>query len=469
MAELHDLTALEQATAVRRREVSPVELVDHYLDRIDRLNGTVGAFVTVTADAARAAAKQAEAAVTAGEELPPLHGVPIAVKDLNATAGVRTTFGSAAYDDFTPPYDDNVVVKLRQAGTISLGKTNTPEFGATCYSEPEVAAPARTPWDLELSAGGSSGGAAAAVSAGLLPFAHGSDGAGSIRIPASVCGLVGVKPSRDRVSNGMLGDSTGMAVHGPLARTVRDAAALLDAMAGRMPGDLAWAPPPIEPFRIAADRDPGRLRIGRYRRPVIADSEVHPECVAAYDAASELLASLGHEVVDVDIPLQPSLVPAFETVWAVRSTVQPVPADRQDRLRPITRWLRERGSATSGAVYAAASAQLAIACRAAIAATAEFDAVLTPTLAQPPLPVGAIRDDDDPAADFEAQKRFTPFTAPYNMSGQPAITLPLHWSDAGLPIGVQLVGRPFEEATLVSLAAQLEDARPWQDRRPSLW
>jgi amidase len=471
MADLHDLTALEQAAALRRGEVSPVELVDHYLARIAERSDDVGAFVTVTAEQAIAEAERALAALRDDpERLPPLFGVPTAIKDLNATAGVRTTFGSAAYDDFTPPYDDHVVSKLRQAGVISLGKTNTPEFGAPCYTEPDVAPPARTPWDLRLSAGGSSGGSAAAVAAGLVPFAQGSDGAGSIRIPASACGLVGIKPSRDRVSNGPLGDASGMAVMGPLARTVRDAAALLDAMAGPVPGDLIWpAPPETGTFLAAADRDPGRMRIGRYARPAVPDAVVAPECLAAYEEASRLLEDLGHDVVDVEPPYGPERVPLFELVWWVRSTLTPVPAGREDRLRPYTAWLRAQGAAASGTAYAAATAQLSVASRAAIAAVAAYDAVLTPTLALPPRAVGELRNDADPAADFAAQKRFTPFTAPYNISGQPAMSLPLHWTPAGIPIGIHLVGRPGGEATLVTLAAQLEAARPWRDRRPEIW
>ncbi|HVA59107.1 MAG TPA: amidase [Mycobacteriales bacterium] len=472
MAQLHDLTALEQALAVRRGEVSPVELAEHYLDRISSGSVRLGAFVTVTADAALIAAKAAERLVAQRADLPPLHGVPIAIKDLNLTAGVRTSLGSRIYQEFVPAIDDDVVTRLAAAGTVSLGKTNTPEFGLPCYTEPDVAPPARTPWDLDRSAGGSSGGAAAAVAGGLLPFAQGSDGGGSIRIPASVCGLVGVKVSRGRVSNGPLsGDVNGLASNGPLARTVADAAALLDAMAGPMPGDPYWAPPLAagETFLGHARRAPGRLRIGRYRRPVLADAEVHPDCVAAYESASRLLADLGHEVVDTDPPFGPQLVPVFEVVWAVGAAGIPVDPPRERELRPLTRWLRERGRATTGPAFAAALTEMRQAARRAIEQSAGFDAVLTPTLAQPPARVGGLRDDDDPAADFEAQKRFTPFTATYNVTGQPAISLPLHWTTGGLPIGVQLVGRPADEATLFSLAAQLEAASPWLDRRPAGW
>lgn len=467
--ELHDLTALEQAAAVRTGQTSATELVEHYLARIARLSETVGAFVTVTGEAARAQAADADRRVRAGDGLPSLHGVPIAVKDLTNVAGVPTGFGSAAYAGFVAPADDHVVTRMREAGTVFLGKTSTPEFGASCYTETDVGPPARTPWDLTRTAGGSSGGSAAAVAAGLVPFAHGNDGAGSIRQPASSCGLVGIKPSRDRVSNGPLGDASGQAVQGPLARTVRDAAALLDAMAGPMPDDAGWAPPPVESFLTAAERSPGRLRVGRCRTPPVPGADVHPDCVAAFEQASALLADLGHEVDDIELGFGPELTALFETVWWVRSTLMPVPPGGEAVLLPLTRWLRAQGAAHSGPSYAAAVSQLAIASRRSLAATAGYDVVLTPAVAQPAPLVGSVRDDADPAADFAAQERLTPYNAFYNVTGQPAMSVPLHWTAAGLPIGVQLVGRPYGEATLVSLAAQLEAARPWHDRRPPLW
>ncbi|HWA64828.1 MAG TPA: amidase [Mycobacteriales bacterium] len=471
MSQLHDLTLLEQAAAVRRRSVSPVELVEYYLGRIERLSDAVGGFVTVTAESALADAHAAEHAVTNGADLPPLHGVPTAIKDLNAVAGVPTRFGTAIWPSGrVPDADDAVTAKLRAAGTVFLGKTNTPEFGSPCYTEPDIAPPARTPWDLERSAGGSSGGAAAAVASGLVPAAQGSDAGGSIRIPGSVCGLVGVKPSRGRVSNGPVSpEISGLGVQGPLARTVRDAAAMLDAMSGPGAGDWHWAPPPATSFLAACEESPGRLRIGRYTRPVIADGPVHPDCLAAYDAASRLLDSLGHEVVDHTTSYPGDLVEAFEVVWSQDFLSLPLEPDEEARARPITRWLRDRGRATTGEQIYAALGRLRAATRAELVATAGFDAVLTPTLAQPPVLVGALRNDDDPAADFEAQKRFTPFTSPYNMSGQPAVTLPLHWTASGLPIGIQLVGRPYGEATLLRLAAQLEAATPWASRRPECW
>lgn len=476
MTQLHDLTALEAATAIGRREVSSTELVSHYLDRISRLDDRIGAFVTVTADAALRQAAQADRAVLAGDPLPPLHGVPIAIKDLNLTAAVPTKFGSAVFADFVPQVDDHVVRLLREAGTISLGKTATPELGLPCYTETDLGPAARTPWDTSRSAGGSSGGAAAAVAAGFLPIAQGSDGGGSIRIPASVTGLFGIKTSRGRISRGPVdADSSGLSVLGPLARTVRDAAAFLDATAVPQPGDPHWAPPlPAgETFLAWCDREPARLRIGRYIEPPIPGAEVDPEPRIAWEKASALLAELGHEVVDITMPIAPQTVTAFETVWAVAAHGAPIPPEREAELRPLTRYLRERGRGISGPQYAAALSTLAIASRQQIVQTAAFDAILTPTLAMTPRPVGwfcgTAEAPVDPAEDFHRQKMFTPFTAVYNASGQPVVNVPLHMSAEGLPVGVMLVGRPAGDAALLALSAQIEAAAPWIDRHPPIW
>ena len=463
MAELHDLTALEQGELIRKGEVSPLELTEHYLDRVDRLDD-VGAFVTPTPDQARDGA----AALPAAEG--PLRGVPTAIKDLNLTAGVPTMFGSEAFRDFVPEVSDGVTLSIEAAGLVSLGKTNTPEFGSPCYTEPDVAPPAVTPWDRTRMAGGSSGGAAAAVAAGLVPVAHGSDGGGSIRIPASCCGLFGLKPTRGRISGfPMYGDPVGLATGGSIARNVRDAAALLDVLAGRRFGDPAWAPPPTGTFLAACDKEPGPLQIARFVAPVITDVEVDTECVIAYEAASALLESLGHEVSDVPVPLPPEAVPVFETCWAVLTALSVVPPEKEPMLRPLTRWLTERGRAVSGPEFGLAIGAMRRYAADALTALAPYDAVLTPTIAVPPLPVGAIRNDADPAADFEAQKAFTPWTSAWNVTGMPAVSLPLHWTPDGLPVGVMLAARPAEEELLLSLSAQVESAAPWHDRRPPGW
>jgi amidase len=479
VTELHELSALDLGRAIASREVSPVEVAEHFLARIDAFDSRLGAFVTVTADLALSQAKAQEALARDGQLPSPLAGVPVPVKDLNHVEGVPISYGSAAYLGTVAPLDDNVVRRMKIAGTVCLGKTSTPEFGLPCYTETAIGPPARTPWDLSRGAGGSSGGAAAAVSAGLAPLAQGSDGGGSIRIPASSCGLFGLKPSRGRVSNGPLfGDvGPGLGVIGPITWTVADAAALLDIMAGPEPGDPHWAPPlPAgETYADHARRDPGRLRIARFRTPVVGQAEVHPECIAAYDNASHLLEGLGHEVVDVEPPIPPDVVASFEVVWSVLATLTPVPAGAEDRLMPLTRYLRARGAPISGTVFAQAVAVGQAVTRAAVGLLGSYDVVLTPTLADLPAPVGSLRNDTDPAADFEAQKRFTPFTALWNVTGMPAVSLPLHHTQPtesapdGLPVGVMLAGRPAGEAPLLALSAQLEAAAPWQGRRATSW
>jgi amidase len=475
VTQIHDLTVLELAAAIRRRELSPVEITGHYLDRIDALNADVGAFFTVTADLAREQAAGAEKALARASDpgsLPPLTGVPIPIKDLNMFAGVRQTLGSLAFADNVPAEDVHVAAALRAAGTVMPGKTATPELGLPCYTETEIGPPARTPWDLSRSAGGSSGGAGAAVAAGLAPAAQGSDGGGSIRIPASVCGLFGIKPTRGRISSApLVPDLVGLGTDGPLTRTVADAALLLDVMVGNQDGDMYTQPPlpPGETFLGYAGREPGRLRIGRTKAHPVGDGAVHPDCVAAYEDASELLASLGHEVVDMDgTPFGPDVVPAFETLWYAMATLAPLDPAQEELLRPLTRYLRGLGKAMSAADLVFAQAFLQLVVRGAWKTLNDYDVVLTPTLAQPPAPVGYF-EEVEPAENFERQKRFTPFTAVYNVTGQPAVNLPLYWTGDGLPIGVMLAGKMRDEATLLSLSAQVEAARPWKDRHPSLW
>jgi amidase len=468
----HDLSAMRLAAAIRSRELSPVEVAEHYLERIERLNPRLGAYVTVTAERAREEAGRAEKRLleAAGpDDLPPLFGVPVPVKDLNMVSGVRMTFGSEVFTGLSGFADDSVVLLLREAGSVLLGKTSTPEFGLPCYTENAVAPPARTPWDLTRSAGGSSGGAAAAVAGGLAPVAQGSDGGGSIRIPSSACGLYGIKPTRGRVSQGpIIPDLFGLSTNGPIARTVRDAALLLDVMARPMPGDLYLAPPREDSYLDAAERPPGRLRIARSREPVVPEAEVHPDCVAAYEDASLLLEELGHEVVELPQVLGPDLVPIFETLWGVMATLTPVEPEQEHLLQPLTRWLRERGHATSAPQLFGAHAMLQAALRNAFPVMNQFDAILHPTLAQPPAPIGYFHDQE-PEENFARQKHFTPFCAPYNVSGQPAVNVPLYWNADGLPIGVMLAGRLGGEDTLISLSAQLEEARPWIDRKPPIW
>ncbi len=472
------MTALELAASIADGQLSPVEVTDHYLDRIDRLNAQTGAFYTVTAELAKEQAAAAEELVgesrKAGDQaasLPPLTGVPIPIKDLNMVAGVRMTLGSTIFADTVAPEDDYVVAELRKAGIVITGKTATPEFGLPCYTETKIGPPARTPWDLSRSAGGSSGGAAAAVAAGLAPAAQGSDGGGSIRIPASVCGLFGIKPSRGRISGGpLMPDLSGLSTDGPLARTVEDAALLLDVMSCNYPGDMYLMPPlpERETFLGHARREPGKLRIGRSLTNVVPGAVVHDDCAAAYEDASKLLSDLGHEVEDVELPFGSDAVPMFELLWYSMATLAPIAPEQEDQLLPLTAYLRGRGLKVTAAELIFAQAYLQSVSRPAIALMNGYDAFLSPTLASPPVPVGYF-DEVDPAENFERQKRFTPYTALYNISGQPAVNLPLYWNADGLPIGVMLAGRLGDEATLISLSAQIEAARPWRDRHPPIW
>lgn len=463
MSDLHELTALDVAAAVRDGELDPVEVVEHALARAERLGPELGAFATLTPDRALAAARAVDRSA-------PLAGVPTAVKDLTATAGVVTARGSVLHAGHVPDADDDVVGLLRSGGTVSLGKTAVPEFGLPCYTEPAGARPAVTPWDPARSAGGSSGGAAAAVAAGIVPVAHGTDGGGSIRIPASVCGLVGLKTTRGRVTRGPAGDDpAGLSVHGPLARTVADAAALLDVLAAPAPGEpFVPAPAPAGGFLGATRRDPGRLRIGLCVEPPLDGTTVDPACRAAAEDTAATLAELGHSVDPVRTDLEPSLVDAFLTLWTVLSLADPVDPADEGCLQPLTRHLRDRGRGVDGIGAMGALATIQAATRRIVRERAGWDAVLTPTVALPPRTVGWFTAPGDPAVDFARQIAFTPWTAIANMTGEPALSLPLGWSE-GLPIGVSLRGRRGEEALLLALGAQLEAARPWAGRRPPVW
>ncbi|MCW2830942.1 MAG: amidase [Aeromicrobium sp.] len=466
MTELHELDAVAQADALRARAVSSVELVEHHLSRIASHDERLGAFVTVTPDRALTQAADADRRLAAGDAAP-FTGVPTAFKDLTMTAGVPTSMGSVLMRGVVPPVSSYVVDLVERAGFISLGKTNTPEFGLSSYTDNDVVGPTRTPWDLTRNAGGSSGGAAAAVSAGLVPVAPGSDGGGSIRIPASSCGIFGFKPSRGRVSSGPLGsDWSGLAVDGPLSRTVRDAAALLDVMAHPMPGDLRPLPDPLEPFAAWAGRAPGRLRIARWSTTHLPGVEPGPDAVAAWESASRLLESLGHEVVDVANPFVAALEPQFNVIWSSGIAGAPIPPESEDVLRRNTRYWRERGGRATAVELAQAMQFVEATTREVVTGLQAYDVVLTPTLALPPQPVEWFNESGDPAEDHHRELLYTPYTALYNMSGQPAASLPLHWTDEGLPIGIMLAGLPGQDGPLFSLCAQVEAAAPWIDRRP---
>jgi len=458
--ELAFLSAVEQARLVREGDVSSVELVELYLERIERLDPRLNSFVTVRTEEALADARAADASASDAR----FRGVPIAVKDLTPTAGIRTTYSSRAYADHVPDFDTAVVRRLREAGFVILGKTNTPEFGTIAFTESELNGATRNPWNPERTPGGSSGGAAAALAAGLLPVAQGSDGGGSIRIPASCCGVFGLKPSRGRVSAAPFTSLEGLSTSGPLSRSVEDAAHLLDVLAGYETGDSWWAPPPERPFAEEVQSAPRQLRIAVTASPPI-DTPVDPECTAALDSAAGLLAELGHEIIEATPAwTEPGLIHTFIAVWQVGPALHPI--DDLSLMTPLNRELVEAAQASSAADYARAVARLQAVARRIVAFWHEFDVVLTPTLALPPVPIGWQEEVDGAIEQLLRNTVFTPFTAIANLTGLPAISLPLHWSSEGLPIGVQAIGPPAGDALLLQLAAQIEEARPWAERRP---
>ncbi len=461
MTELGELTALETAAAVRAREVSAVEVTEAALRRAE--DDRWGAFVTLAPELALAEAAELDRRLASEPGFDrPLLGVPCPIKDLNPVAGVGYSAGSLAMRGTVAEVDDGIVSWLRDAGTTMLGKTATPEFGFPCYTEPDGRPPTVTPWDPSRSAGGSSGGAAAAVASGIVPLAQASDGGGSIRIPASACGLVGLKPSRGRISSGpLMAPGPGLATAGVLTRTVADTAAALDVLAGYRTGDTYVAPPPSESFLAATRRRPSGLRVGVLTTPVIASAPVHPACLEAVSATVRLLQDLGHTVDEAPAPFAVECWDAFTALWTVGAASIPLPVEAEPALVPLTRWLREQGRSVTALEHAAALGELQRLTREVALAWDSYDLILTPTLAQPPAPIGSLRNDADPAADFAAQTRFTPWTSVYNLSGLPAISLPLHTAEVDgvrLPIGIMLGARFGAEELLLSVSAALEEA-----------
>ncbi|NQW86275.1 MULTISPECIES: amidase [unclassified Frigoribacterium] len=474
MFELHHLSAHEQWDWLRRGEVSPRELTTHYLERIARLDGDVGAFVTVTGEAALA---RADALAAGGPSVAPLWGLPLADKDLSDRAGVPTWSGSRLSRGRVPETSAEITEALDEAGAISVGKTATPEYGLTAYTETLVGPPTRNPWAPETGAGGSSGGAAAAVAAGLLPFAPGSDGGGSIRIPAAATGLVGLKPSRGRVpAQSGLTSLAGLPVGGALARSVADAALLLDAMVspdGREPRhhQALWAPPsPDGAYLGTAVRGEGRFQVAVMTTSPWDDAfdvRVDPRLLGVLGETADLLTTMGHGVDETTLPASdyPAL---FRTIW--QAGAAGIPAETEADLallEPVTRWLVEQGRRVTARELSAALVGLASFERAVVERFSAFDAVLTPTLAMLPRPLGWY-DAEDAERNFEQQCLYSPFTSFVNVAGLPAISLPVGEVD-GVPAGVQLIGRPGREDVLLALGAQLERRLRWQRRHPPMW
>ncbi|MCW2131099.1 amidase [Arthrobacter sp. VKM Ac-2550] len=460
MSDLHELSALQQRDAVRRGEVGSRELTEHYLTRIEALNPQLGAFITVTAEQALAAARDADERQAHGQELPRLHGLPLAFKDLTDVAGVPTTHGSSAVDHVPAPANHTLVDVLQAAGAISLGKTQVPEFGLTSYSENRIARPARNPLDPATSPGGSSGGSAAAVAAGMLPFAPGSDGGGSIRIPAAATGLVGLKPGRARVPAGSSGEDAGrLVVAGPLARTAADAGLLMDAMVDEPLARAAFGTEPD--FLGAALRAEGRFRIGASTLSPFAASYplwLEPEAQAAFDQGIRLLNGLGHDVLDADFRYDNRYPDAFTTVWTSSLAQLRMPASREPQLMPLTRAFRRRALKKSPAELAAALGILARFQEDTVAQFGVYDLVLTPALAMTPRPVGWYTSTSA-EVDYMHQCQYSPYTSMINVCGLPAIAVPVLTTARGHSMGIQLVGKPGSEALLLAVAAQLENER----------
>ncbi len=473
VSELMRRSAIELAALIRAGDVSAREVVEASLRRIDELQPTINAFTHVAHEPALVVADE----VQRGDPRP-FAGVPVAIKDNRSVIGMPLTMGSGVFGDFVAGRDAYLVRRLREAGCVIVGKTSMPEMGILPTTEPRRFGPTRNPWDTGRTPGGSSGGAAAAVSAGMVPVAHGNDGGGSIRIPAACCGLVGLKPARGRVSVGPDGGHSFLVCDGMLTRSVRDTAVLLDVLAGPEPGDATWAPPPpAAGYTALTEVDPGNLRIALVLEPPLADATVDPVCAQAARDAASLLESLGHHVQEITPPwsglnLLPDFTRSFGplvsfTTWLGAHLNGREPA--AEDVEPLT-WMLYEHARTQGTIeYLLAENRLESAARSIVQALDAYDAVLTPALARRPVPIGEIDGlGPNPMGKFRKSGYFTPFTAVFNVTGQPAIALPLYHGDDGLPTAIQLAGPPAREEVLLSLAAQLEQALPWADRAPAL-
>jgi amidase len=463
-------SATELAELIRLGEVSAREVTEASLARIEQADPSLNSFTVVDADGALATAD----AIRPGDERP-FAGVPMAIKDLTtATAGLRVSNGSDLYGDYTPDYDSHLVRRIRNAGFVIVGKTAAPEMGIVPVTESRRFGPTRNPWNTDHTPGGSSGGSAAAVAARLVPIAHGSDGGGSIRIPAACCGLVGLKASRGRVSRGPDSGDSFLSVDGVVSRTVADTAAALDVLSGYEPGDASWTPPPFEPFSITASRSPGPLRIGLIIEPSV-EAEVHPAAERAARDAAALLEALGHELEEIRPPTSlDGLFDTFTDLWAAMVSLGVLFGEMVsgrsatcDDVEPLTWALHERSLATPSSSYMRALTIMQRVARESIVWGSQWDLILTPALAQRPLRIGELDTSaPDPMETFRSSSSFTPYTPFVNVSGQPAISVPMYEGDDGLPLAVQLIGPPLGEGLLLSVASQLEGEQRWQDRRP---
>jgi amidase len=458
------IEAWELRELVRKKEVRPREVAEFFLARIEKLNSRLGAFMTVTADRALADAARLEKMNAADAAARPLFGVAYSLKDLLWTKDIRTTFGSKNYENYYAPADAELAVRLGNSGGILLGKTTTPEFGLRPTTEGGLCPAARNPWNLEHTAGGSSGGSASAVAAGLHPLAQGSDGGGSIRIPAACCGLVGIKPSRGRVTMApQQGEGWGgLSTTGPIARTVRDAALMLDAMAGMVPGDPYAAWPPARPFVEAVSTPAGKLRLATINKSKLGP--VDAETTAGLESACTAFRELGHTVEPIDLDPGDRLNKYARVI--VGSSVAALNIPNPELLDPVVRGSYDWGRQISAADYVRAVTGMHNTSREIVQALMPYDALLAPTLTRPAVRLGTL--PSNPATGADEIYAWIAFTFPFNSTGQPAISIPNGFSHAGLPLAIQIVGRPGDEAGIIALAAQFEAARPWKDRHPAI-
>lgn len=462
--DLAFVSAADLAGEIRAKKLSPVEVVEAVLDRIGRLNPRLNAYATVTAEAARREARAAEAAVMRGERLGPLHGVPVSVKDLVITKGVRTTFGSRIYAQYLPEEDAPLVERLRAAGAILVGKTTTPEFGWKGTTDSPLFGITRNPWNLDRSPGGSSGGAGAAVAAGLAPLAVGTDGGGSIRIPGSFCGVFGLKPTFGLVPV-YPASATGSLSHaGPMTRTVRDAALMLQVMAGRDDRDPLSFPWSGEDLTTGLERGARGLRVAW--SPTLGYAAVDPEVQRLTEAAAQRFADLGCSVEQVDRVFDdpdPIWAPLFYGAMAAR--FHDLLPEWRKRMDPGLVQVVEEGSRMSAVQFAQAGLARGAFSEAVRRFFLAYDLLLTPTLAVPPFAAGQERPADDRGG---SRLAWVAFTYPFNLTGYPAATVPCGFTADRLPVGLQIVGRRLEDAMVLRAAAAFEAAAPWSDRRPLL-
>jgi amidase len=449
---------------VLKKEVRPREVAEFFLARIEKLNPELGAFMTVTAERALAdAARLEKMNASEGVKLP-LFGVAYSLKDLLWTKDIRTTFGSKNYENWHAPEDAELAVRLANSGGILLGKTTTPEFGLRPTTEGGLCPPARNPWNLEHTAGGSSGGSAAAVAAGLHPVAQGSDGGGSVRIPAACCGLVGIKPSRGRITTApSAGEGwAGLSTTGPIARTVRDAALMLDAMAGMMPGDPYAARPHTRPFVEEVSAHPKKLRLAFINHSALGPVEA--ETLAALESACGAFREMGHSIER--LTLDPGAMLGKFARVIVGASVSALNIPNPELLEPAARGTYEWGAKISAADYIRAVTGMHNTSREVIHTLMPYDALIVPTLTRPAVRLGTL--PSSPETGPEEIYGWIAFTFPFNSTGQPAISIPNGFSKSGLPLALQIVGRPGDEAGIIALAAEFERARPWKDQHPPI-